>query len=120
DVASLTYAESLGDLLAELHAIDPAEVRDTGVVFRTSDETRQSWEADIETVAAEFEIAGDLRDRWQRWLHDDSYWPEHAVVTHGEVYAAHTLIRDERISAVLDWTTASVATRPRTSCFSRS
>lgn len=108
DVASLTYAESLGDLLAELHAIDPAEVRDTGVVFRTSDETRQSWESDIETVAAEFDIAGDLRDRWQRWLNDDSYWPDQAVVTHGEIYAAHTLIRDERISAVLDWTTASV------------
>ncbi|MDN6680301.1 MAG: phosphotransferase, partial [Yaniella sp.] len=75
DVASLTYAESLGDLLPELHAIDPAEVRDTGVVFRPSGETRQSWQRDIETVAAEFEIARDLRDRWQRWLHDDSYWP---------------------------------------------
>src|SRR5699024_8547272 len=32
----------------------------------------------------------------------------HSVLTHGELYPAHTLVEDERITAVLDWTTAAV------------
>lgn len=39
---------------------------------------------------------------------EDSYWPDVSVLTHGEVYPAHTLVEDEEVSAVLDWTTAHV------------
>lgn len=108
DMASLRYARSLGDFLAELHGIDPDEADAAGVRTRTPDEVRQAWRTDIARVVASFEVAPGLQDRWAAWLDEDSYWPQWSVLTHGEVYPAHTLVADERITAVLDWTTAAV------------
>jgi macrolide phosphotransferase len=108
DMASSIYARSLGDFLAELHGIDPDEATTAGLRTRSPAEVRQAWRTDIDRVAAEFEVAPDLRDRWGAWLDEDSYWPQWSVLTHGEVYPAHTLVVDEQITAVLDWTTAAV------------
>ncbi|MGD7001731.1 macrolide 2'-phosphotransferase [Corynebacterium halotolerans] len=108
DVSSPAYAESLGALLAELHAVPPAEAATTGIPIRDAAQAREVWRRDIETVAVEFTVAGHLLERWRAWLAEDSYWPTHTVLTHGEIYAGHTLVRDGRVSGVLDWTTASV------------
>jgi macrolide phosphotransferase len=108
DMASLRYARSLGDFLAELHCIDAADATAAGVRTRTPAQVRQAWRTDIARVVAAFEVASDLQDRWAAWLDEDSYWPPWSVLTHGEVYPAHTLVVGERITAVLDWTTAAV------------
>lgn len=108
DVSASPFPESLGDLLAELHRVDRDDAAATGVAVRTPAEVRQAWRDDIERVAREFTVAGRLLDRWEAWLDEDSYWPDHTVLTHGEIYPGHTLIRDGGVSAVLDWTTASV------------
>ena len=109
DVSTSSFAVSLGDLLAQLHAVDIDAAGATGIEVRSPSEVRDSWRADIETVAANFEVADHLRTRWNAWLHDDSCWPEFSVLTHGEIYPGHTLVEDNAITAVLDWTTASVS-----------
>ena len=109
DVSASSFATSLGDFLSQLHAVDIDDARATGIETRSPSEVRDSWRADIETVAANFEIADHLRTRWDVWLQDDSYWPEFSVLTHGEIYPGHTLVVDNAITAVLDWTTASVS-----------
>ncbi len=119
DVSSTEYATSLGDLLAELHGIDPGTARATGIEAYTPAESRDRWRADIERVAAHFEVARDLLERWHAWLDDDGYWPDHSVLTHGEVYAGHTLVVGNRICAVLDWTTASIGDPARDFTFHR-
>lgn len=108
DVSSAEFSLSLGDLLAELHAVDTDTAGVTGIQVQTPAEVRQAWSADIETVAAEFQIAQDLRARWDAWLEEDSYWPQFSVLTHGEIYPAHTLVTNNAITGVLDWTTAAV------------
>lgn len=117
DVSSDAYALSMGDFLAELHGVDPLAVRAAGVESREPDEVRAGWRADIDRVAAEFTIADHLTARWEEWLAEDSYWPDFSVVTHGEIYAAHTLVLDGQISAVLDWTTAAVGDPARDFAF---
>jgi macrolide phosphotransferase len=108
DMSSLRYARSLGDFLAELHGIDPDEATAAGVRTRSPDEVRPAGRTDNDRVAAEFELAPHLQDRWAAWLDEDSYWPRWSVLTHGEVYPAHTLVVEDRITSVLDWTTAAV------------
>lgn len=107
DVSSAGYAESLAEILADLHRVDRAEVAATGAAVRTPEQERQAWEEDISRVSQGFTVSPQLLKRWRDWLAEDSYWPEHAVLTHGEIYPGHTLVRDGRISAVLDWTTAT-------------
>ena len=108
DVSSPAFANSLGDLLAELHTVDAAAAEATGIECRDPDEVRESWHAGIAKVAAEFDVAPHLKSRWAAWLNEDSYWPGWSVLTHGEVYPGHTLVADNRITGVLDWTTAAV------------
>lgn len=108
DVSSDAFSESLGDFLVELHRIDPAEVTDSGIEVRPPEQEREKWRQDIARVTAEFDVADHLTSRWAAWLREDSYWPTWSVLTHGEVYPAHTLVTDDHITAVLDWTTASI------------
>lgn len=108
DVSSPEFADSLGDLLAELHSVDAAAAEATGIESKKPDEIRESWRSDIAKVAAEFDVAPHLTARWAAWLNEDSYWPDWSVLTHGEIYPGHTLVAQNRITGVLDWTTASV------------
>lgn len=108
DIASQRYARSLGAFLARLHAVDPAEAAGAGVEVLSPDAVRQRWRQDIERVRSAFTVAPSLAERWQAWIQEDGYWPDESVLTHGEVYPAHTLVQDEEVTAVLDWTTARV------------
>lgn len=108
DVEADEYAQSLGDFLAELHTVDPAVVRASGITEHSPAEVRQRKRDDIARVVAEFDVARSLRDRWNAWLDDDSYWPTLTVVTHGEVYPAHQLMAGARNLSILDWTTAAI------------
>lgn len=108
DIASPAYAASLGEVVAQLHAIDAAEAAATGIEVRSPAQEREDWQRDLGRVSAEFEISPALWGRWTAWIAEDSYWPQHSVLTHGEIYPAHTLVEGERISALLDWTTAAI------------
>ena len=108
DVEAIEYAQSLGDFLAELHTVDPAIVRSSGIEEPSPAEVRQRKRDDIARVVAEFDVARSLRERWGAWLDDDSYWPTLTTVTHGEVYPAHQLMDGARNLSILDWTTAAI------------
>ena len=109
NVEANEYAQSLGDFLAELHTLDPAIVRTSGIAEHSPAEVRQRKRVDIARVIAEFEVAQSLRERWSAWLDDDSYWPTLTTVTHGEVYPAHQLMDGSKNLSILDWTTAEIA-----------
>jgi len=106
---SRDYAERLGRLLARLHSIDSERARVAGVEVRTPARTRQAWQDDIARVCEAFTVAPTLGCAWRAWLDDDTCWPDHTVMTHGEIYPAHVLFgEDGIITGVLDWTTARV------------
>lgn len=119
DMASTEYARTLGAFLAQLHAVDPVAAAATGIPSRTPEQVRDTWREDLARVAEAFPIAPALRERWEAWLAEDSYWPDRSVLTHGEVYPGHTLVEGERLSAVLDWTTAAVGDPARDFMFHR-
>lgn len=108
DVESAEYARSLGDFLAELHTVDPAIVRPSGITEHSPAEVRQRKRDDIARVVAEFDVAQSLRERWTAWLDDDTFWPTFTTVTHGEVYPAHQLMDGAKNLSILDWTTAAI------------
>lgn len=109
DPASPDYAARLGRLLAALHAVTPEQAAAAGVEVRTPGQARQAWRDDIDKVRAEFTVAPAFAEAWERWLADDTCWPDRTVMTHGEIYPAHVLqAEDGTVTGVLDWTTARV------------
>lgn len=119
DAESAIFTDSLGELLAQLHTIDPGEVADTGVDILTPAQVRQSIRDDIARVSSAFEVSADLLNRWTSWLADDRYWPHASTLTHGELYPAHLLLTGETVVGVLDWTTAAVGDPARDFVFHR-
>ncbi|EIG5349788.1 phosphotransferase, partial [Escherichia coli] len=60
-------------------------------------------------VRREFVVNDKRLHRWQRWLDDDSSWPDFSVVVHGDLYVGHVLIDNtERVSGMIDWSEARV------------
>ena len=108
DVNDPVFAASLGDVLAELHSVPPELAVDAGIPLFSPVEVRARWLDEIDVVAAEFTISAELLDSWDEWLNDASFWPEHSVLTHGEVYPGHTMVSDSAITGLIDWTTAEV------------
>lgn len=109
DMASTTFSATLGEFIAQLHSIDTEQARTTGIDHHEPPEVRAQWTRDIDRVAEAFDVAPALLERWRAWVAEDSYWPDFSVLTHGEIYPAHTLVDGERVTAVLDWTTAAVS-----------
>lgn len=108
DMSSAVYAASLGTAVARLHAVDAEAAAATGIDVRSPAQVREAWARDLDRVAAEFRIAPALRARWDAWLAEDGCWPQHSVLTHGELYPGHTLVEGEEITAIIDWTTAAI------------
>ncbi|CAM3348073.1 phosphotransferase [Corallococcus sp. ZKHCc1 1396] len=120
DRESRVYAREFGHLIHRLHAISIEEAGRAGLKVETPDQVRAGWASDIARVRKEFDVAEALIRRWETWLGEDSYWPRHVALTHGELYPAHVLLApDDTITGVLDWTTAKVSDPARDFVFQR-
>ncbi len=73
--------------------------RGCGMLIRTPTQARQKVADDVDRVRREFVVNDKRLHRWQRWLDDDSSWPDFSVVVHGDLYVGHVLIDNtERVS----------------------
>lgn len=106
---SRIFAESFAAAVAALHAIPVDAARAAGMLVRTPAEARQKVAEDVDRVSRELEVHEKRLERWRRWLDDDSSWPEHCVVVHGDLYVGHVLVDDtERVTGMIDWSEARV------------
>ncbi|WP_407248639.1 phosphotransferase [Klebsiella pneumoniae] len=103
------FAESFATALAALHAVPISAAVDAGMLIRTPTQARQKVADDVDRVRREFVVNDKRLHRWQRWLDDDSSWPDFSVVVHGDLYVGHVLIDNtERVSGMIDWSEARV------------
>ncbi len=106
---SEVFAESFATALAALHAVPISAAVDAGMLIRTPTQARQKVADDVDRVRREFVVNDKRLHRWQRWLDDDSSWPDFSVVVHGDLYVGHVLIDNtERVSGMIDWSEARV------------
>ncbi len=83
---SEVFAESFATALAALHAVPISAAVDAGMLIRTPTQARQKVADDVDRVRREFVVNDKRLHRWQRWLDDDSSWPDFSVVVHGDLY----------------------------------
>lgn len=103
------FVETLGAFLSALHGIAHETIAAAGLSVRDIDEVRAARVDVLDRVQRELGIGEDLSQRWRKWLDDDRSWPSQAVMTHGDLYVAHTLIDEHsRVVGVLDWSEAAI------------
>ncbi|WP_447286353.1 phosphotransferase [Klebsiella pneumoniae] len=67
------------------------------------------WPTALDRVRREFVVNDKRLHRWQRWLDDDSSWPDFSVVVHGDLYVGHVLIDNTgRVGGMIDLSEARV------------
>ena len=106
---SEVFAQSFATSLAALHAVPVDAAQAAGMLVRTPSQARQKVADDVDRVRRELCVNGKRLERWQRWLDDDSSWPDFCVVVHGDLYVGHVLVdSSERVTGMIDWSEALV------------
>jgi macrolide phosphotransferase len=104
------FVQSLAETLVALHNIDHGTAADAGVRVKQSAEVRRTLSVRMENIKGEFGVARELWDRWQKWLSDDTCWPEHSALVHGDLHPGHIMVNDDgKVTGLLDWTEGEVA-----------
>ncbi|MDN7246377.1 macrolide 2'-phosphotransferase [Planococcus shenhongbingii] len=107
---SENYVSSLAKGMVSLHSIPFEKVTAGGLAIQTIDDVRNHMQTRMDNVKREFEVSDLLWLRWQKWIGDDSMWPEHTGFIHGDLHAGHILIDEhENVTGFIDWTEGKVA-----------
>ena len=103
------FITSLAEALTALHNIGVEEARNAGLRVKSPEEARNEMSRNMEEIRNSLGVSRLLWERWQKWIHEDSYWPDHSAVIHGDLHPPHILIDEQRkVTGLLDWTEAEV------------
>lgn len=109
DFKSPNFGKCFARVLASLHQIDIEEAQNAGMNYQSPDEIRAQLIDDIALVEKEMGGPQAVYKRWRAWVSDDSYWPSHSTVIHGDLHQAHLLVdENDNITGVIDWTEAVI------------
>ncbi|MCU5375637.1 macrolide 2'-phosphotransferase MphL [Bacillus cereus] len=104
------YNISLGKVLANLHSLPQQKFNNIGVEMLTANKLRTSMKQRMNRVKEQYDINQNLWDRWQAWLAEDSFWPSHVGVKHGDIHPGHILIDNKNnVTGLIDWTEVGIA-----------
>ena len=106
----IQFIKTLAEAMVSLHQINLKDFANTGIELKTIDQCRKNMRTRMEKVKEEFNVNQTLWRRWQKWLDDDSLWPDRTALIHGELHAGHILIDDNSsVTGLIDWTEAEVS-----------
>lgn len=98
------FVHSLAAAVAALHQIDAGAA---GFEERSIQAVRRQMAQDMEIARDLAEIPPRVWAEWQAWVGEDSFWPAHTVLAHGDLHPGHILVdEDFRVTGLLDWTEA--------------
>ena len=104
------YIPSLAKALIELHSIPTQEVLRNGLKVSTPEQARNEFFERLLLVKSELGISTELENRYQKWVDNDTLWPNFTKFIHSDLYAGHTLTHNNgELCGIIDWSTAQVS-----------
>lgn len=104
------FIDSFAKTLAAMQAIPLEDAESGGVPIQSIADGREQLARAMEATREALAPSDSLWARWQTWIHDDSLWPTHLALTHGDLHPGHMLLDDAgKLTGVLDWTEAKLA-----------
>jgi aminoglycoside phosphotransferase (APT) family kinase protein len=101
------FLDSFARTLTALQAIDVD--RASGVRIASIADERAAVTKTLDIARTLLAPKDAIWQRWQRWLTDDTMWPQHVALVHGDLHPGHMLLADDgQLTGVLDWTEARV------------
>ncbi len=108
--SSPVFRDDLAAALVALQAIGPDDATAAGVRVQSIADGRAEIAEALVVAKGALAIPDALLARWQRWLDDDTTWPAHLAMSHGDLHPGHLLLDAQaHLVGVLDWTEGRVA-----------
>jgi macrolide phosphotransferase len=103
------YLKFLGHALAALHGIEHKALAKAGLETPPIAAIRTAWAERMAKVKQVYSVNPTLWERWQRWLDNDTLWPAHTTLIHGDLHPGHILVDQQaQVTGLIDWTEAQV------------
>jgi macrolide phosphotransferase len=103
------YFARLGEVIAELHRLEPADAAALSVPVNPVGDLRGELAGELRRAERELEVPRRSSQRWWAWLADDHYWTSEIRLAHADLHPGHTLVDETgRLLGVLDWTDAAI------------
>lgn len=97
------FSQSIAQVLAAIHQIDTALVRDAGLVEYQNNELVFQRVAEVDRIASTGRVAPQLLSRWEQALEDVALFRFHPVVIHGSINEDSLAVNEQEITGVSNW-----------------
>lgn len=101
-------AEEIGRVIAVVHELPRALVRNADLPDYEANEVRQRRLNELDQAATTGRIPPDLLLRWEHALEDVTLWRFNPTVVHGDIHEDNLLFSAGRVCAVTGWTDLTV------------
>lgn len=102
------FLDSMASLLVALHSVPAEDARKAGIPKKSLGQIRADYRSAMERARSSLKPSAKVHARWERWLADESSWPTHLALVHGDLHPGHLLLDEEaRVTGVLDWSEAA-------------
>lgn len=104
---SAVFVDSFARTVAALQAVDAQSIEQAGIPRKSIKNAREQHAQAMDATRTLLSPSDDVWARWQTWLENDTIWPQHLALVHGDLHAGHLLLDENgRLTGVLDWTEA--------------
>lgn len=104
-----TFAQSLAETMAKLHALDLGAAAAAGIPIMTAEQSRARVRQRMDDCNALAPVPEKLWGLWQKWIDGDAFWPDFVALLNGDIYHPRLYVNaDHRVVAIEDWADAEI------------
>lgn len=103
------FSQSMAAILAAIHSIDPAVVRDSGLPEYQGSDLIYRRVAEVDKIAATGRVAPQLLSRWEQALEDVALFRFHPTVIHAAISEDSLFVSVQDVVGVGNWTGLSIS-----------
>ena len=102
------FSKTFAGAVAAIHKLDPAVVRDFGLVEHDATAVLQSKVQELDRAAATGKVPAKLLARWEEALEDVGLFRFHTTVTHGAISQDSVFVSNQTVVAIADFSHLSI------------
>lgn len=102
------FSKSLGEAIAKLHNLDPAILRDSGLVEHDAETILRQKVAEIDAIAQSGRVPAALLSRWEAATEEVGLFRFHGTVVHGNLTQETIRVSGQKVTGLAGWSSLRI------------
>lgn len=103
------FSKSFAAAVASIHTLDPAVVRDFGLIEHDATSVLRQKVQELDKAAATGRIPAKLLSRWEEALEDVGLFRFHTTVTHGSISQYSVFVANQTVISISDFSKLAIS-----------